>query len=327
MKCMKWMLDLEIPAAPCKIEYKDKLLFIGSCFTQEIGSKMKELKFNVLQNPHGILYDPVSISGALDSYMINKRYEPSDLFQLNDLWHSWQHHSQFSAVEQVEVLNRINASQASAHDFINGLDWLVVSVGSAFHYVLKQGNIPVANCHKAASVLFKKELLDIEVIREVLGNAIQKLKLLSPHVRIILTVSPVRHIRDGLEQNNRSKARLLEAVHSLTGQFAHVYYFPAYEILIDELRDYRFYKKDLVHPDDMASQYIFEKFAGSFIDKDANQLMQQVNGILAAVKHTPFHKDSVDYKVFKKNQLEKIVGLQKAFPFLDLSAEIISFQS
>jgi GSCFA family. len=324
---MKWMLDFEIPAAPCKIGYRDKLLFIGSCFTQEIGSKLKELKFNLLQNPHGILYDPVSISGALDSYMINKRYASSDLVQLNDLWHSWQHHSQFSAGEKAEAVNRINASQTSAHDFINGLDWLLVSVGSAFHYVLTHENMPVANCHKAPSALFKKELLDTEVIREVLGNAIQKLKTLSPQVRIILTVSPVRHIRDGLVQNNRSKARLLEAVHSLTGQFEYVYYFPAYEILIDELRDYRFYKKDLVHPDEMAIQYIFEKFAGSFIDNEANQLMQEVNGILTAVKHTPLHKNTQGYNVFKKHQLVKVAALQQAFPFLDLGAEIAWFQS
>jgi hypothetical protein len=324
---MKLMLDHEILPSPFKIGYKNKILFIGSCFSQEIGNKLKELKFTILQNPHGILYDPVSIGHSLVSYTENTQYEMSSLVQFDELWHSWQHHSSFSGTDKQEVHKSIVNAQAEANNFITQLDWLVVSVGSAFHYVLVGENEPVANCHKAPASLFRKELLPIGQIVTVLGNAIQKLKQLRPQLRIILTVSPVRHIRDGLTENNHSKARLIEAVHLLTAQHENIHYFPAYELLIDVLRDYRFYKNDLVHPDDKATEYIFERFAEAFIEKDTIRIMQQVSDILRAVRHRPGHTTTNSYAAFQKSQLEKIMKLKKAFPALDMDDELHYFSA
>ncbi|MEP6615758.1 MAG: GSCFA domain-containing protein [Ginsengibacter sp.] len=322
---MKWMLDVPVLPSPQKISYEDKILFMGSCFSQEIGSKLKALKFNVLQNPNGILYDPVSLSEALVSYMVNKKYIQTGLVKINELWHSWQHHSSFSDEDHQEVLSHINSSQDAAHGFISSVDWLVISLGTAFHYLLAKENIPVVNCHKAPSSFFTKELLTISEIEESLEKAIAMITAALPKVHIILTVSPVRHIRDGIVENNHSKARLLEAVHKLTSKFPNVEYFPAYEIMMDELRDYRFYKKDLVHPNEMATQYIFEKFTESYIAGKDVVCMESITEILNAVQHTPLHEASEGYAVFKKNQLEKIARLQQQFHAIDLSAEMRHF--
>jgi hypothetical protein len=324
---MKLMLDHEIVPSPLQIGYSNKILFIGSCFSQEIGYKMKELKFNVLQNPHGILFDPISISEALTSYVDNKHYELNSAVYLNDLWHSWQHHSSFSGIDKEEMIKNINNTQVVAHEFVNELDWLVISLGSAFHYLLASDNTPVANCHKAPAAFFKKELLPIDQIVAVMSGAIQKLLDRRPELRIILTVSPVRHIRDGLTENNHSKARLIEAVHLLISKHEHTFYFPAYELLIDVLRDYRFYKTDMVHPDEKATEYIFERFAGAYIEKDAIEIMKQVSEILKALRHRPVHTKTNSYTVFQKNQLQKILNLQKLLPSIDLEEEVRYFST
>ena len=322
---MKWILDPHLTLSPEQISYNDRILFMGSCFSSEIAVIMKEMKFNIIQNPNGILYDPLSLGKNLISYIGQKHYELTDLFQLNGLWHSWQHHSSFSALNPVEVINKINKSQSEAHQFVKSLDWLVISPGSAFHYVLTKSDQAVANCHKAPSSLFHKKLMEIPDIVEELGKAISELSLLSPHLRVILTVSPVRHIRDGIVDNNRSKARLLEAVHAITSQFSNVYYFPAYELLIDVLRDYRFYADDLIHPANNAIRYIFEQFQATFIKPDTLAVMGKAADILKAVKHTPFHPSTEGYKDFKINQLQKIKEFQQAFPASDWSNEIRHF--
>ena len=314
-------MPFEVVPSPVKISYADKIFFIGSCFTEEIGEKMKDLKFDVLQNPNGILYDPVSISSALDSYIKNKQFTGDDLFLLNGLWHSWQHHSLFSGMDKDNVLENINHSQLEAHRFLKTASWLIITTGTAFNYQLKNSGEAVANCHKASRDVFEKKLLTVEQIIYNLSAAISAVQAFNRKMKVIFTVSPVRHVRDGVIENNRSKARLIEATHSITEKMPNVFYFPAYELIIDVLRDYRFYKKDLVHPDDTATEFVFESFCDTYIDVPGKKLLEEIRAIVTAMNHRPFQKQSPAHKKFMNAQLEKIRKIKSALPLMDFSRE------
>jgi hypothetical protein len=318
---MELLLPFQVAPSPVKISYRDKILFIGSCFTEEIGKLMQNLKFDVLQNPNGILYDPVSISSALVSYVENKMFTENDLFLLDELWHSWQHHSVFSGLNKENVLQKINYSQIEAHQFLKTSSWLIITAGTSYNYLLKKSGEPVANCHKAPQYFFEKKLLPVEDIISNLSTSVLKLQAFNPQLKIIFTISPVRHVRDGVIENNRSKARLIEAIHSVREKTQNVFYFPAYELIIDVLRDYRFYKEDLVHPSRTATEFIFETFCNAFIDEPGKKLLEEIKMIIAAMNHTAFQKDSVAHKKFMSAQLEKIKKIKSGSPSIDFSNE------
>lgn len=337
---MNFMLDADIKKPVEQIGYEDRILLIGSCFTEHIGNVLEELKFSVLQNPNGILFDPVSVCKSLVSYISNQKYGEEDLFLLNEVWHSWQHHSRFSNVDKVQGLRAINQSQQEAHDFLKFTDWIIVTLGSAFSYRLSTDffkgspeishsgenlGLAVANCHRAPAQWFNKQLLDIDTIISQLDNCYHQLLQFNPKIKIIFTVSPVRHIRDGVVDNNRSKARLIEAVHHMVNKFDRLYYFPAYELVIDVLRDYRFYDADLVHPNYMATEFVLEKFSESFINEEARQIMQEVKKIVIARKHKAFQPDTKAHQQFLKNHFDKSKALKKRYPFLDLTDELLYF--
>lgn len=323
---MKLMLDVEIKSPVERITYSDQIFLIGSCFTEHIGKRLEELKFPVLQNPNGILFDPVSVSKALNSYIDLKKYEQKDLFYLNELWQSWSHHSMFSAMEAGSVLLNINLSQRQAHDRLKSATWLIVTLGSSFSYQLtNEDNFPVANCHRAPGQWFNKYMLSTQDTINALSESIEKLKTFNPALKIIFTISPVRHIRDGVVENNRSKARLIEAVHQLVDKYGHTYYFPAYELVIDVLRDYRFYDVDLVHPNYAATEFVFEKFAESFIDDEAKTYMEEIKKISNGYKHKPFQPETQLHQSFLKNTFEKVSTLQEKLPHLDFSKELTYF--
>src|SRR4051794_40217906 len=192
---MKLMLDVDIKSPPKRITYADNIFIIGSCFTEHIGKRLMELKFNILQNPNGILFDPISVSKSLNSYIGPKKYDKSDLFYLNELWQSWNHHSMFSGMVAEDVINRINEHQQKAHEHLKQSDWLIITLGSSFSYQLIENKEAVANCHRAPRQWFKKHLSGIEETTETLEEIIQKLKVFNPALKIIFTISPVRHIR------------------------------------------------------------------------------------------------------------------------------------
>lgn len=318
---MELLLPFQVIPSSQKISYADKILFIGSCFTEEIGKMMIDLKFNVLQNPNGILYDPLSIASALGSYIENKKYNENDLFLLNELWHSWKHHSVFSGMSKEKVLQQINHSQSKAHRFLKEAAWLIITLGTSYNYQLKKSQQPVANCHKAPQDFFEKKLLSIDDITSHISNVISKLHSYSPGLKIIFTISPVRHVRDGVIENNRSKARLIEAVHTVKENYKNVFYFPAYELIIDVLRDYRFYKNDLVHPTETATTHVFEKFCDAFLNDDASKLLKEIKSLVAAMNHKPFQKESEAHRKFQAAQLEKIQSIKKNFPSIDFNIE------
>lgn len=318
---MELLLPFKVTPSSHKISYADKIVFIGSCFTEEIGKMMKDLKFDILQNPNGILYDPRSIASALDSYIENKLYKEEDLFLLNELWHSWQHHSIFSGMNKEKVLQDINYSQSEAHQFLKDTSWLIVTLGTSYNYQLKNSLEPVANCHKAPQDFFEKKLISIEEIITRLSNTISKLQSFNKNLKIIFTISPVRHVRDGVVENNRSKAKLIEAVHLIKENFKNIFYFPAYELIIDVLRDYRFFKNDLVHPTETATAFVFENFCAAFLDEPATKLSEDVKSIVAAMNHRPFQKESAARKKFQYSQLEKIRVIKADFPSIDFTIE------
>jgi len=324
---MKLMLDVDIKSPPKRITYTDNIFIIGSCFTEHIGKRLMELKFNILQNPNGILFDPISVSKSLTSYIGPKKYDKSDLFYLNELWQSWNHHSMFSGMVADDVIDRINNHQQKAHEHLKKSDWLIITLGSSFSYQLIESNAPVANCHRAPRQWFKKHLCSIEETIETLEESIQKLLVFNPALKIIFTISPVRHIRDGVVENNRSKARLIELVHSLIETHDNFYYFPAYELVIDVLRDHRFYDIDLVHPNYAATEFVFDKFEQSFIAEEARVFMEEIRKVTNAYKHKPFQPETESHKLFLQNSLKNVKNLQDKLPHLDFAKEIGYFSS
>jgi hypothetical protein len=334
---MDFMVNLDVKKLTRPISYRNKILLVGSCFTEHIGNTLDELKFPVLQNPNGILFDPASVCKSLVSYTENKKYSEDDLFCQNEIWHSWQHHSRFSNTNRAEAIRIINESQQRAHDFLKQADWIIVTLGSSFSYRLSSiaedakatggrglGEA-VANCHRAPAQWFNKHLLEIDEIVSMLDNCYHRLMQFNPNLNILFTVSPVRHIRDGVVENNRSKARLIESVHHMVNKFDRLNYFPAYELVIDVLRDYRFYDADLAHPNYMATEFVLKRFAEACIDDDSQQLMQEVRKIVIARKHKAFQPGTTAHRQFLAAHLEKVKTLQEKYPFLDFKEELKYF--
>jgi hypothetical protein len=334
---MQFMLDIAIPSPPVRINYRDPILLTGSCFTEHIGDNLHGLKFNVLQNPNGIIFDPASVASNLVSYIQNRQYEGKDLFIQNEIWQSWQHHGRFSNTDKEPCLKLINHSQARAHEFLQKAGWLIITLGTSYSYRLSAAapesvsagagaiSAEVANCHRAPAQWFKKHLMTIEESSAALDNCVHQLFQFNPGLQIIFTVSPVRHIRDGIIENNRSKARLIESVQQLCQKFDRLHYFPAYEIVIDVLRDYRFYDIDLVHPNYQATAFVLEKFQQHFIDEESQDLMKELGRIMIARKHKAIQPNTIAHKQFLKLHEDRTRDLMHRYPFLDLEEELNYF--
>lgn len=316
---MNFHLEFPIPAHKNKIQYVDKLLFLGSCFAENIGEIMNKSKMNVCINPNGILYNPQSIGAALKRYIDNKKLEETDLFYANETWNSWEHHSRFSDADRKKSLDKINQEIEFAHQWIRECEWLFITFGSAFSYSHNELKIPVANCHKLPHKDFTKSLLTVDSIKKEFGALITQLQNLNPSVNIVFTISPVRYIRDGVVENNLSKSILIQSVHEIIKSYSNTIYFPAYELIIDDLRDYRFYKTDLVHPNESAIDYVFEKLRGSYFSDEGKIIFEKVREIIIDAEHRPFNKSAEAYMKFKENYQKKCLSLQKQFPFLNLA--------
>lgn len=323
---MEFHLEFSPMPFASKIDHGQLLFLAGSCFTEQIGQKLSAHKFRIIDNPNGILFNPVSISKSVLSYIQNKQYGEADLFYHNELWGSWEHHTRFSSVSKDTCLQKINASQSAAHGFLKNADWVLLTLGSAFVYELENKQV-VANCHKVPTDKFKKRLLAIDEVVTVLENLLLNLKAFNPKLKIIFTISPVRHLRDGFIENNRSKAILINSVHHVVDKYEHAFYFPSYELIIDDLRDYRFYAEDMVHPNYAATNYVWEKFVTTCIDPSSQILMKEINTINAARHHKPFNPASQAHQKFLKINLAKIEKLKEQFPYLNFEEEILFFNS
>lgn len=328
---MKFRFEFDINKLNEPIRHWNKLLLIGSCFTENIGVKLDRYKFTTLQNPNGILFNPVSVAEALTDYIELNHFSEEQLFNYNEGWHSWKHHSRFSGITAAGAVEKINASTFAAHKFLKETDYVFITLGSAWIYTLtekavngKAGQV-AANNHKAPADWFYRRLMTPEEVLRVLDNVIHRLFLFNSKLKIIFTISPVRHIREGVVENNRSKAVLIQTVHHLTDKFDRLYYFPAYELVIDDLRDYRFYAEDLVHPNYFATQYVWEKFVDACMDEKTRALMDEIHSINLAYQHKPFNESSEQHKKFLKSYFQKTKNLQEKHSYLDFTKEIEYF--
>ena len=310
---MDFILPFPLKQAEKQISIKQDLLLIGSCFAEEIGKKLQERKFKAITNPHGISYNPTSISNAITDYLENKIYTQNDLFHHNELWQSFNHHGKFSSTDSEACLKEINAEINQAHTHLKNAKWLIITFGSTFAYVNKKSNTIVANCHKIPSGEFEKVLLSKNQIIVIWNKQLAALKKFNPDLNVLFTVSPVRYVRDGLIENNRSKGILLNAVHTLIEQNANCFYFPAYEIVIDELRDYRFFKEDLVHPNELAINYVWEKFVNTLCDEETKKFLAEYEPLLKSMHHRPLQEDTEAYKKFKLQLEAKVKTIERKY--------------
>jgi GSCFA family len=306
---------------PFQINHQSNTLCLGSCFAEHIGQRLDRYHFPVLVNPFGILYQPISIAGQLERALQQEPYLASELFEQQGLWHHFQFHSRFSGSIQEQVLAQLNEQARQCRDFLLQSNQLIITLGTARVFKTKDQQEVVANCHKLPAFYFDRSLLTVAECVSVLSSVFTKIKALNPNLNIILTVSPVRHIRDGLHQNQLSKATLLLACAELSQQLNYVHYFPAWEIMMDDLRDYRFYEADLIHPNSMAIDYIWSYFSNSVFTKEAQRLVLQMEKILQATLHRPFQIASEAHQLFLRKQLEEIDGLEGRFPFLRMERE------
>lgn len=329
---MDLILPFNHPPANPSLQHAEKIMLLGSCFTEHIGAKMQTLKIKTLMNPHGILFNPLSIADSIKAYMTGREYTAADLFSLHETWNNWAFHSRFSHTDQETALQEMNRSVATATGFLKEADWLIVTLGSAFQYFVREevsghtSPVGVANCHKAPGQWFEKRLLGITEMVSEWQNTIKALQQYNPSLKLIFTISPVRHIKDGLTENNRSKARLIETVHQLVaGSESTCSYFPAYEMVIDVLRDYRFFEQDLVHPNSQAVQYVWEQFVSAYMEKEQQELLRSIAEIVTAAQHRPRFEDTEAHRRFKSAYLKKIKQLQADYPYLELEKECRHF--
>ncbi len=316
---MKFRTEIKIEPSPHPIRHEQPILTIGSCFAQNIGELLQEHFFTVQVNPFGVLYNPLSIAQALFQIIDKQELQPGDLFFHQGLWHSFSHHSSLSHPDKTQVLLQINKAILNAHDFLQKADWLLLTFGTAFVYFHLPEDKPVANCHKLPEKEFRRELLSVEHLAAPFKTLWQKLRDFNPALKIILSVSPIRHIRDGLIENQRSKATLHLLIQELQKMQPELIYFPSYEILMDDLRDYRFYEANLTHPNALAIQYIWEKFDQMFFTQETRDTLKQFTRLRAALNHKVQHPGSENHRQFLQTTLQLIENLERQFPYAPLS--------
>lgn len=314
--------SVELPSGMPEINHAQQLLLMGSCFAGNIGVLLAESKFCVDVNPFGILYNPLSVSAALREAWSDKVYTEADLFFYGERWHSPMHHGAFSAATPQETLHNINRRLASLRQEADRLDWLMLTFGTAYIYEQKETGRVVANCHKQPERMFIRRRLTTDEIVQDYVSLLNDLWQRAPGMKVLFTISPIRHVRDGLHANQLSKSTLLLAVARLQEIFPqNVFYFPSYEIVLDELRDYRFFADDMVHPSPLAIQYIWECFGRVFFTDATQQLIEECDGIRRALAHKPFHPEAKEYKRFLGQIVLKIERLNGKYPYLDFEKE------
>lgn len=319
---MEFRTIVNIPKLNLDINYKSKIVLFGSCFTENIGGKLKELMFDVNINPFGILYNPISVKNSLDFIIENKKFNDQDIAFQNERWFSYYHHSRFSNSDKNKCIENINDSISIAHSQLKDAKFLFLTFGTARVYKLIESNKIVSNCHKQPSSLFSNEILSVEEIVAEYKELITKLKGFNKNLQIIFTVSPVRHWKDGAHENQISKSTLILAINKLVEEFENASYFPAYEILMDDLRDYRFYAEDMLHPNEIGINYVWEKFKEAYFNNETKRISEKISALIKAKEHRAFNPESESYKKFNENNLKKIKELES----LNLEIDLIEFK-
>ncbi len=323
MQDSKFHTVVTIPKYKWLSGYGKKNMFIGSCFTENVGNRMAALKFDVDINPFGILYNPVSVAQGLQMLLDEKEFNKADLIQHNDIWYSLNHHGRFSSHDKNEALQAINSRLKMSAKNLKEADFLFITFGTAWIYNYIKTGQTVANCHKISAKEFERTRLLIEEIVENFGNLLVKIKVVNPKVKVIFTVSPIRHWNDGAIENQRSKSTLLLAIDNIIQNCGTDFcgYFPAYEIVMDELRDYRYFAEDMIHLTDVAVNHIWEKFSTNLIDRKSREISNRVGKFLLARLHRPQQRRSTEYKKFIQSTLQQIDKFSEEFPYINLTLE------
>lgn len=282
---------------------------------EHMGQNLSYHKFNNLQNPFGILFHPKAIENLIKRALEKRLFRDTDLIYQNGLWHSYEAHSSLSDISAEMVLKRLNDKLKETLEYLTHSTHIIFTLGTAWVYRHNASGLLVANCHKVPQKEFTKELLSIDAITSSLEQLLRLIRSVNQEAQILFTVSPVRHLKDGFIENQRSKAHLIAAIHQVVKD-AHITYFPSYEIMMDELRDYRFYESDMIHPNAIGISYIWEKFRETWISDNAIPTMKAVAGIQKSLEHRPFNVNSEEYKDFQKAIKSKITALQKTYPFM-----------
>jgi hypothetical protein len=299
------------------IDYNSQLLLMGSCFAENMGKKFEYFKFQAKVNPFGIIFNPVSIEKLLDRVVNQKPFTDKDVFLQNDLWHCFEVHSELSNPNKEALLIHLNELLNQTHFQISKLTHFQITYGTSWVYRHKLSNEIVANCHKMPQKEFEKELLSVDQIQSSIQNTIALVQTINPACHFIFTISPVRHTKDGFIENQQSKAHLITALHASSSQFPTSNYFPSYEIMMDELRDYRFYAEDMLHPNQTAIDYIWICFFENYIDEKEFKTMQEVCDVQKALRHKPFNPESESHQKFLKNLDLKILKIRQSLPHLE----------
>ena len=320
---MKFRTEIEITSLGVKISYENRVLALGSCFAAHIARKLAGAKFRVAENPSGILFNPLSIAAAIRSYADPAPVTRGELGFDGEVWHHFGFHGDFSAPTADEALQKMNAARQTGADALRTADRIVLTFGTAWVYKLKSSGKVVSNCHRLPEKMFDRQLLTVGEIVAEWKSLLLSLWKQNPELKILFTVSPIRHWKDGAHGNQLSKATLLLAIDALQKEFPeHTAYFPAYEIMMDELREYRFYADDMLHPSTTAIEYIWERFTGSMLSPDSLSILKEWKDIQKAINHKPFQPESEAYKRFISQTLLKMERLNEKFPYFDMTNEV-----
>ncbi|MCW3787171.1 GSCFA domain-containing protein [Plebeiibacterium sediminum] len=310
-----------------KIEYDSKIMFLGSCFATNIGEKFKNARLNCMVNPYGVIYNPMSVANTLNAIVSNRIYYSEDLHFQGEHWHSFYHHSSFSDRDKEICLQKINENNLAAHDYLKSCQYLFITFGTAWVYQWVENEEIVSNCHKYPAKDFNRYILNVEEIVSTYKKLLTELLVFNPKLKIVFTVSPVRHLKDGAHGNQISKATLLLAVDSIVEQFASCDYFPAYELLLDDLRDYRFYDVDMVHPNSTSVDYIWRKLESCFFSAKTLDYIKEMHKLVNAIGHRPYDSSSESHQIFLNKQIEKINYLKNKYPEVDFGSDLSYFKS
>ena len=318
---MELRTTFNIDPSPYKITYNDKVMFIGSCFASSIGSRMEMGRMPVLINPAGAVFNPVSVCNTLDTITTGRKLNQNDLFYHDGAWLSLLHYTDFSGEDPIKVLEKINLNSAEALNFLKSAKFLFVTLGTARVYRLKKTGQIVSNCHKIPSDQFEPELLTVDNVIKLWEQQLDRLNTLFPDLKVIFTISPVRHWKDGAHGNQVSKSVLFLAVEEVLKHSVSPHYFPAYELVMDDLRDYRFYNDDMLHPSPLAINYIWDAFSGCYMEKTTLNTWNEVVKITKACNHR-LHTDSrIKTESFASRMLSRISEIEARVPLVNLSSE------
>ena len=313
---MQFTTKIPIQKSNFPIDYDSKIMLLGSCFAENMGEKFEYFKFQTIVNPFGIIFNPVSLEKLIRRSIEKRKFTENDIFFHNDLWHCYDVHSELSNSDKSFFLNSLNELINSTHQQLNDSTHIIITLGTSWVYRHRQAQSDsdgvVANCHKVPQKEFTKELLSIQQIEESIESIISLVHSVNPNCKFIFTVSPVRHIKDGFIENTLSKAHLISAIHKIINHHPLPNtYFPAYEIMMDELRDYRFYGEDMLHPNQTAIDYIWIQFFQNYISESEFGLMNDICSIQKGLNHRPFNPNTKSHQKFLEATKIKIGKIQE----------------